>query len=60
MLKKTFMLKKCFICLQGEYSLSTVMILKGHEQKGITKIYFFSIDSVELKVQFAPFALNVI
>ena len=54
------MLKKCFICLQGEYSLSIVMILKGHEQKGITKIYFFSIDSVELKVQFAPFALNVI
>ena len=40
MLKKTFMLKKCFICLQGEYSLSVVMILKGHEQKGITKIYF--------------------
>ena len=51
------MLKKPFICKASEYSLiiyNCLLILKGYEQRLLQK------DSVEFKVQLAPFAVITI
>ena len=55
------MLKKPCICKGNIVQLFTTvaMVLKIHEQRHYKKL-FFSMDSREVKVQRAPFAVNAI